>query len=384
MWFPSSSEVLAAHLDRFRRPFPHPLLTLSPPPSSVPQMNKIFHHCNIEGEVDLPQSPTFRTLSLGETQEHQQQVGTSPNLEGVPATRGTKSTSPPLSRIRRPRIFFFPDESDSEEESVSTVALPSGLGNQIPASCSTAPLISPSRMIATASSTDVDNRRTILKVKKSLNLYRDFTKDATAFNLHVEIADWKEICTALLTRHRENSDHMKHPEERNIASVVPPGKTTKGEEQDTLSSTDLSLPAQSPSFLDPTFSHSVRSDALGNFRRPDPECFPMMQSDLARRRCSYRYNAPLDVMQHWLKGHLFELKEDGSVYVSGRQWEIVYHSLLRCQEEACPQRGGFFFSENFTQHYKDHKKGLAPGNVLDGIEEREANELCAMRSMDGL
>ncbi|KAF8527180.1 hypothetical protein BU17DRAFT_61801 [Hysterangium stoloniferum] len=361
-------------------------------------MNKIFHHRNIEGEVDLPQSPTFRTLSLGETQEHQQQVGTSPNLEGVPATGGTKSTSPPLSRIRRPRFFFFPDESDSEEESVSTVALPSGLGNQIPASCSTAPLIFPSRMIDSASSTDVDHRRTILKVKKSLNL--DFTKDATAFNLHVEIADWKEICTALVNmsgtcgnshdgemknptpRHRENCDHMKHPEERNIASVVPPGKITKGVELDTHSRNDLSLPAQSPSFLDPTFSHGVRSDALGNFRRP--ECLPMMQSDLARRCCSYRYNDPLDVMQHWLKGHLFELKEDGSVYLSVRNWEIVYHSLLRCQEEACPQRGGFFFSENFNQHCKDHKKGLAPGNVLDGIEEREANELCAKRSMDVL
>ncbi|KAF8508460.1 hypothetical protein BU17DRAFT_70796 [Hysterangium stoloniferum] len=338
MWFPSSSEVLAARLVRFRR------------------------HRNIEGEVNLPQSPTFRTLSLGETQEHQQQVGTSPNLEGVPATRGTKSsesTSPPLSRIRRPRIFFFPDESDIEEELVSTVALPSGLGNQIPASCSTAPLISPSRMIATASSTDVDHRRTILKVQKSLNLYRDFTKDVTAFNLHVEIADWKEICTALFNmsgtcgnshpnsismydgemknatlRHLNNCDHMKHPEERNIASVVP-------------------FPS----------------------RRTSPtQHFPIAYGQMP-----------------WLKGHLFELKEDGSVYLSGqqweivylsgRQWEIVYHSLLRCQEEAYPQQGGFFFSENFNQHCKDHKKGLAPGNVLDGIEEREADELCAMRTL---
>ncbi|KAF8507910.1 hypothetical protein BU17DRAFT_71021 [Hysterangium stoloniferum] len=477
-------------------------------------MSKTSYDRDLEGDLDLPKSlRTLHTLSVGERHEHQQQVGTSANLKLVSATRGTKSsesTPPSLPRIRRrrPRIFFFADESDIDdtplalpfrrrEASVSRdhidrlpkmviydplqpvrsknkralvshglpktivtppslediphlvktgdqlpwpplarrvpthfqypiglgrargdsnsdgsgdnmlikedVAFPSGSGCQMRASSSTGPVMSPSRIIPTAHSTE-DHRDNILELHKSLNLV--LSKDGAGFNLHVKLADWKEICTGLLNmsgtcgnyypnsisiydgemknatpRQPLNTDHMEHPE-GNIAPVVPLGKSTKGEELDALSSNDLPLTAQSPSSsLPPTSSHTVWSDTLSNFQPPDPTCLPMIQTDLARRRCSYRYNSPQDLMEHWLKGHLFELWEGGSVDLSGQQWEIVYNSLLRCQEEACPKRGGFFFSENFEQHCKDHKKGLAPGDVLDGIEKREADQLCAMRTL---
>jgi hypothetical protein len=86
-------------------------------------------------------------------------------------------------------------------------------------------------------------------------------------------------------------------------------------------------------------------------------------------------------MQHWLKGHLFQLGDDGSVDLFGRQVTFIYNSLLRCREKACPQRGGFFFSENFQKHIESHKDGASPGELLQGIEEREANKLDAKGSL---
>ncbi|KAF8507885.1 hypothetical protein BU17DRAFT_71001 [Hysterangium stoloniferum] len=337
---------------------------------------------------------------------------TPPSLEDTPhpVKTGDQQPWPPLARRVPPTHFQYPiglgrarGDSNSDgsgdnmlikEESVSTVAFPSGSGCQMRANSSTGPVMSPSRIIPTAHSTE-DHRDNILELHKSLNLV--LSKDGAGFNLHVKLADWKEICTGLLNmsgtcgNYYPNSisiydgemknDHMEHPE-GNIASVVPPRKSIKGEELDALSSNDLSPTAQSPSsFLPPTSSHTVWSDTLSNFQPPDLKCLPLIQTDLARRRCSYRYNTPQDLMQHWLRGHLFELWEGGSVDLSCQQWDLVYNSLLRCREEACPKRGGFFFSENFHQHCKDHKKGLAPGDVLDGIEKREAKELCAMRTL---
>ncbi|KAF8507898.1 hypothetical protein BU17DRAFT_71012 [Hysterangium stoloniferum] len=296
---------------------------------------------------------------------------TPPSLEDTPhpVKTGDQQPWPPLAR-RVPTHFQYPiglgrarGDSNSDgsgdnmlikEKSVSTVAFPSGSGCQMRASSSTGPVMSPTRIIATAHSTE-DHRDNILELHKSLNL-------ATP-------------------RQLLNTDHMEYPE-GNIASVVPPRKSIKGEELDALSSNDLPPTAQSPSsFLPPTSSHTVWSDTLSNFQPPDRTCLPMIQTDLARRRCSYRYNTPQDLMEHWLRGHLFELWEGGSVDLSCQQWEIVHNSLLKCREEACPKRGGFFFSENFQQHCKDHKKGLAPGDVLDGIEAREANELRAKRTL---